>query len=163
MLKLVKIFTDGSCLGNPGSGGYATILRYKKKEKILSSSFFLTTNNRMELMGVISGLESLKIPCFVEIYTDSRYVKIGVTNWIFIWRKKKWKKFNKKSIKNIDLWRRMNNLINKHFIKWIWIKAHIGHIENEKCDQIARKCAKSPSLRDIFYEKIFYNQKMVKL
>ncbi|QCI18796.1 hypothetical protein D9V64_01265 [Buchnera aphidicola (Aphis nerii)] len=89
MLKLVKIFTDGSCLGNPGSGGYAAILRYKVKEKILTSGFFLTTNNRMELMAIVYGLESLKQPCIVEVFTDSNYVKQGVTKWIYQWKKKK--------------------------------------------------------------------------
>jgi ribonuclease HI len=96
MLKLVEIFSDGSCLGNPGSGGYGTILRYKLHEKILTSGFFLTTNNRMELMGVISGLEYLKKSCIVKITLDSQYVKQGITNWITIWEKQKWRTSKKK-------------------------------------------------------------------
>lgn len=163
MSKLVRIFTDGSCLGNPGSGGYATILRYEIKEKILTSGFFLTTNNRMELMGVIAGLEILKQSCTVEIFTDSQYVKLGVTKWIYQWNKKKWKTTNKKLVKNIDLWLRINNLLKKHFITWFWIKAHAGHIENERCDQIARKSANNPTIQDQFYENIFYNKLMEKL
>lgn len=160
MLKLVKIFTDGSCLGNPGSGGYATILRYKKIEKIITAGFFFTTNNRMELMGVISGLESLKESCIVEIFTDSQYVKQGVTNWMFKWKQKKWKTMHKKSVKNVDLWIRVNNLLEKHCITWFWVKSHSGHLENEKCDTIARQSAKNPSIQDEFYEKSFYNQSM---
>ncbi|QFQ32426.1 ribonuclease HI [Buchnera aphidicola (Aphis fabae)] len=163
MLKLVRIFTDGSCLGNPGSGGYATILRYNVKEKILTSGFFLTTNNRMELMGVISGLELLKQSCTVEIFTDSQYVKQGVTNWISKWKKQKWKTTNKKLVKNIDLWLRINDLIKKHCITWFWVKAHNGHTENERCDQIARQSANNPSIQDEFYEKIFFNKLTGKL
>lgn len=156
MLKLVKIFTDGSCLGNPGSGGYATILRYKIKEKILTSGFFLTTNNRMELMGVISGLELLNESCIVEIFTDSQYVKQGVTKWIYKWKQQKWKTTHKKPVKNVDLWLRINNLLKKHVITWVWVKGHNGNIENERCDTIARISAKNPSIQDKFYEKIFY-------
>ncbi|WP_343154472.1 ribonuclease HI [Buchnera aphidicola] len=163
MLKLVKIFTDGSCLKNPGSGGYATILRYNLKEKILTAGFFLTTNNRMELMGVISGLELLKKSCIVEIFTDSQYVKKGITKWIHQWKIQKWKTANKKSVKNIDLWLRIHSLSNKHLIKWFWIKAHIGHLENEKCDKLARQSANNPSIQDKFYEKIFYNKSIEKL
>ncbi|QCI18229.1 ribonuclease HI [Buchnera aphidicola (Aphis nasturtii)] len=163
MLKLVKMFTDGSCLGNPGSGGYATILRYKETEKILTSGFFLTTNNRMELIGVISGLEFLKQSCIVEIFTDSKYVQQGVTKWMHKWKEKKWKKNNKKLIKNIDLWLRINDLLKKHCITWFWIKAHVGHLENEICDKIARKSANHPSMQDKFYEIVFYNKVKKKL
>lgn len=153
MVKLVEIFSDGSCLGNPGSGGYGTIIRYKLHKKILTAGFFLTTNNRMELMGIISGLESLKIPCIIKITTDSQYVKKGITNWIYTWEKNKWKTNKKKLVKNLDLWLRMNSLIKIHDITWIWVKAHIGHIENEICDKIARKSAQHPCFQDIFYEK----------
>ncbi|WAI18593.1 MAG: ribonuclease HI [Buchnera aphidicola (Acyrthosiphon caraganae)] len=152
MLKTVKMFTDGSCLGNPGAGGYGTILRYKRHEKILTSGFYLTTNNRMELMAVISGLEFLNQSCFVEITTDSLYVKKGVINWIPIWKKKNWKTTKKKSVKNIDLWLRMNKSLKKHLVTWLWIKAHIGHLENERCDIIARQSAKNPSIKDTYYE-----------
>ncbi|QFQ32084.1 ribonuclease HI [Buchnera aphidicola] len=163
MLKLVKIFTDGSCLGNPGAGGYGTILRYKKTEKILTSGFFLTTNNRMELMGVISGLEFLKQSCTVEIFTDSRYVQNGVTKWMNKWKQQKWEKNNKKLIKNIDLWLRINDLLKKHCITWFWIKGHSGHIENELCDKIARQSANHPCIQDKFYEIVFYKKLQEKL
>ncbi|ALD15202.1 ribonuclease H [Buchnera aphidicola (Aphis glycines)] len=163
MLKLVKIFTDGSCLGNPGSGGYATMLRYKKIEKMLTSGFFLTTNNRMELMGVISGLELLKQSCIVEIFTDSRYVQYGITKWIQKWKQQKWERNNKKLIKNIDLWMRINGLLKKHCITWFWIKAHNGHTENELCDKIARQSAQNPFIQDKFYEIVFYKKSKEKL
>ncbi|AWH90534.1 ribonuclease HI [Buchnera aphidicola (Melanaphis sacchari)] len=152
MLKLIKIFTDGSCLGNPGPGGYATILRYKSFEKILTSGFFLTTNNRMELMGVISGLESIKQSCSIKITTDSQYVKQGVTKWIDKWKKDQWKTSKKKLIKNIDLWLRINFFLNKHCIEWLWVRGHVGHLENERCDKIARQSAQNPLLNDFFYE-----------
>jgi ribonuclease HI len=153
MSKIIKIFTDGSCLGNPGAGGYGTILRYKVHEKILTSGFYLTTNNRMELMAVISGLEFLNQSCLVEITTDSLYVKKGITDWMPIWKKKKWKTTNKKSVKNIDLWLRINAALKKHLVTWFWVKAHVGHSENERCDSIARNSAYNPSIKDIYYEK----------
>lgn len=159
MVKLVEIFSDGSCLGNPGSGGYGTIIRYKLHKKILTAGFFLTTNNRMELMGIISGLESLKISCIIKITTDSQYVKKGITNWIYTWEKNKWKTNKKKLVKNLDLWLRMNSLIKIHDITWIWVKAHVGHIENEICDKIARKSAQNPCFQDIFYEKKYFYKK----
>lgn len=152
MLKKIKIFTDGSCLGNPGSGGYGTILHYKLHEKILTSGFFLTTNNRMELMSVISGLESLNQSCIVEITTDSLYVKKGITEWMPQWKKNNWKTTSKQPVKNIDLWNRINTVLDKHLVTWLWIKAHIGHLENERCDKIARKSAYNPLNRDIYYE-----------
>ncbi|CAL4326309.1 ribonuclease HI [Buchnera aphidicola] len=152
MLKIVKMFTDGSCLGNPGAGGYSTILRYKLHEKILTSGFYLTTNNRMELMAVISGLEFLNQSCIVEITTDSLYVKNGIVDWMPIWKKKEWKNNKKKLIKNIDLWLRVNDALKNHIVTWFWIKAHIGHKENERCDMIARQSARNPSIKDIYYE-----------
>lgn len=146
------MFTDGSCLGNPGTGGYAVILRYKLNEKILTAGFYLTTNNRMELMAVISGLEFLKQPCSVKITTDSLYVKKGIMDWMPEWKKKQWKTSKKKHVKNIDLWLRINNALKKHSVEWFWIKAHMGHLENERCDLIARKSAKNPSIKDNYYE-----------
>ncbi|QCI24328.1 ribonuclease HI [Buchnera aphidicola (Muscaphis stroyani)] len=158
MFKKVKIFTDGSCLGNPGSGGYSAILRYKFHEKILTSGFYLTTNNRMELMAVISGLEHLNQSCKVEIITDSQYVKKGIVNWMPKWEIKEWKTNKKKLVKNIDLWTRINIALRNHIVTWCWIKAHIGHIENEKCDKIARESAKYPLMRDFYYEKINFKK-----
>ncbi|CAL4321913.1 Ribonuclease HI [Buchnera aphidicola (Hyalopterus amygdali)] len=159
MTKLVEIFSDGSCLGNPGAGGYCTILRYKLHKKILTAGFFFTTNNRMELMGVISGLETLKKSCIIKITTDSQYVKKGITDWIYTWEKQRWQTKKKKLVKNIDLWLRIHSLIKIHDITWVWVKAHFGHIENEMCDKIARKSAQNPLFQDIFYEKnIFYKK-----
>lgn len=152
MFKIVKMFTDGSCLGNPGAGGYGTILRYKLHEKILTSGFYLTTNNRMELMAVISGLEFLNQTCLVEITTDSLYVKNGILDWMPIWQKKKWKTSKKQPVKNIDLWLRISAVLKKHSVTWFWIKAHVGHLENERCDIIARKSAKNPLFKDVYYE-----------
>ncbi|QCI20391.1 ribonuclease HI [Buchnera aphidicola (Brachycaudus cardui)] len=152
MFKIVKMFTDGSCLGNPGAGGYSTILRYKFHEKILTSGFYLTTNNRMELMAVISGLEFLNQSCIVEVTTDSLYVKKGIIDWMPIWKRQEWKNNKKKLIKNIDLWLRINNALKNHTVNWIWVKAHIGHKENERCDMIARQSARHPSIKDIYYE-----------
>ncbi|QNS01949.1 MAG: ribonuclease HI [Buchnera aphidicola (Pentalonia nigronervosa)] len=153
MLKKVKMFTDGSCLGNPGAGGYGTILRYKLHERILTSSFILTTNNRMELMSVISGLEFLKQSCIVEITTDSLYVKKGITEWMPHWKNRNWIKKNNKSVKNKDLWFRISVALEKHVVSWLWIKAHTGHIENSRCDKIARRSACTPIQRDMYYEK----------
>lgn len=153
MLKLVKMFTDGSCIRNPGAGGYSTMLRYECYEKILTAGFYLTTNNRMELMAVISGLEYLNQSCVIDITTDSLYVKKGVTDWMPVWKKKNWKTSKKTCIKNIDLWMRINIALKKHTVNWVWIKAHTGHIENEKCDKIARKSAKNPLIKDIYYER----------
>ncbi|ANZ22466.1 ribonuclease H [Buchnera aphidicola (Diuraphis noxia)] len=152
MLKKIKMFTDGSCLGNPGAGGYGTILRYKLHEKILTSGFYLTTNNRMELMAVISGLECLNQSCLVQITTDSLYVKKGITDWMPVWKKKEWRTTKKKRVKNIDLWLRITDVLEKHLVNWLWIKAHVGHLENERCDIIARESAKNPSFKDFYYE-----------
>ncbi|WP_422667179.1 ribonuclease HI [Buchnera aphidicola] len=156
MSKLIKIFTDGSCLGNPGPGGYGIILQYQSYEKKMSTGFIYTTNNRMELMGVIVGLESLKKPCIVDITTDSKYVQKGITSWILLWKKQNWKTSKKKPVKNVDLWIRLYTIIQYHTINWFWIKAHTGHIENEKCDQMARQSAKNPKIIDIYYEKMKY-------
>ncbi|XRX42426.1 MAG: ribonuclease HI [Buchnera aphidicola (Eriosoma harunire)] len=154
MLKLIKIFTDGSCLGNPGPGGYATLIQYEKYEKIFHAGFYYTTNNRMELMGVISGIEKIKKPCLLHIFTDSRYVHNGITIWINRWKEKKWKNTMNKKIKNLDLWIHLNDLISHHNITWMWIHGHSGHKENEKCDSLARLSASNPYLIDIGYNKL---------
>lgn len=153
MIKLVTIFSDGSCLGNPGPGGYGTLIKYKKHEKIFHAGFYLTTNNRMELMGVIKGIEKIKEQCLIKVITDSQYVQKGVCIWLHNWKKNKWKNKNKKSIKNLDLWIKLNNLIYFHKIKWIWIHGHSGNINNEKCDSIAKMSAKNPYLIDFGYTK----------
>lgn len=145
-MKDVFLYTDGSCLGNPGPGGYGALLRYNKHEKELSQGYTLTTNNRMELLAVIAGLDALKGACKVNIYTDSQYVKQGIEKWIYSWQKNNWKTSNKKPVKNKDLWLQLVSQINKHDTKWHWVKGHSGHIENERVDELARKAAQSSDL-----------------
>ncbi|WP_041070178.1 ribonuclease HI [Candidatus Ishikawella capsulata] len=150
--KLVEIFTDGSCIGNPGPGGYSTIVRYHSHEKELSAGYYLTTNNRMELMAAITGLESLNQPCKIILRTDSKYLLQGIKSWIHIWKKSGWQKANKKPIKNMDLWQRLDKNIHQHQIIWQWIKSHIGHPENERCDKLARFAATHPTFEDKGYK-----------
>ncbi|UDG81446.1 Ribonuclease HI [Candidatus Profftia lariciata] len=152
MLKQVDIFTDGSCLGNPGPGGYSAILRYKQYEKILSSGYYITTNNRMELMAAIVALEMLKNPCAVVLYSDSQYLRQGITQWIHNWKKRDWKTTDKKLVKNVDLWQRLDLAIREHTIEWIWIKGHAGSINNERCDELARTAANFPKKKDDGYQ-----------
>ncbi len=136
--KTVYIFSDGACSGNPGPGGYGVILRYGDKEKELSGGEAHTTNNRMELMGVITGLEALKYPCRVIIQTDSKYVVDGIEKgWAKSWRSKGWIKSDKKPALNPDLWGRLLDLLDMHDVKFTWIKGHAGHPENERCDALA--------------------------
>lgn len=149
----VSIFTDGSCLGNPGPGGYGAILRYGKHEKTLSQGFRLTTNNRMELMATVVALNALKKPCKIELYTDSEYVRQGITKWIQGWKKKNWQTSQKKPVKNKDLWLALDQAISRHTIDWHWVKGHSGHIENERCDQLARAAAEQgPFAEDHGYQ-----------
>ncbi|MBK5074075.1 ribonuclease HI [Budviciaceae bacterium CWB-B4] len=151
MLKQVEIFTDGSCLGNPGPGGYGAILRYKQHEKTLSAGYFLTTNNRMELLAAITALESLTASCQVSLSTDSQYVRQGIMSWIHNWKKRGWKTADKKPVKNVDLWQRLDQAIIRHSVEWHWVKGHAGHEENERCDQLARAAAEQPTLTDEGY------------
>lgn len=137
----VSIFTDGSCLGNPGPGGYGAILRYGKHEKEFSLGFRLTTNNRMELMATVVALNALKKSCEVELYTDSEYVRQGITKWINGWKKKGWLTASKKPVKNQDLWQALDTAISRHNINWHWVKGHSGHPENDRCDLLARTAA----------------------
>jgi len=152
MSKLVYIFTDGSCLGNPGPGGYSIIFRYKTYKKILNAGFYLTTNNRMELMGTIIALESLKQTCTVHIATDSQYVQKGIVTWIHQWKKHNWKTKKKQPVKNIDLWIRLYSILHQHQIYWKWIKGHSKHVENKLCDKLARISASSPRFQDTGYK-----------
>ena len=139
MTARVEIFTDGACSGNPGIGGWGAILRYKDTEKELSGGELETTNNRMELTAVIEALQALKRPCNISLYTDSKYVMSGITEWLENWKKNGWRTSNKKSdVKNIDLWQALDALCLKHEIRWIWVKGHNGHAENERCDALAR-------------------------
>lgn len=143
----VEIYTDGACSGNPGSGGWGAILRYGSVEKELSGGEAHTTNNRMELQAVISALKALKKECKITLYTDSRYVMDGVNQWLPNWKMNGWKTTNKKSaVKNIDLWQELDALLCKHRIKWVWVKGHNGHPENERVDKLARDKAKDFAL-----------------
>ncbi|NIG98959.1 MAG: ribonuclease HI [Serratia symbiotica] len=152
MLKQVEIFTDGSCLGNPGPGGYGVILRYKQVEKIFSMGYHLTTNNRMELMAAIVALEALTAPCKVILSTDSQYVRQGITQWILHWKKCRWKTANKQPVKNVDLWQRLDLAIQRHNITWEWVKGHAGHVDNERCDVLARDGADNTTQEDVGYQ-----------
>ncbi len=138
----VQIFTDGSCAGNPGPGGYGAIIRYGDREKEISGFCQDTTNNRMELMAVIKGLESLERPSRVTLFTDSNYVYKGITVWIKKWIRKNWINSQKKPVLNRDLWERLYALTKQHKIEWRWIEAHKGHVENERCDRIAKQAIK---------------------
>ncbi|WP_417828471.1 ribonuclease HI [Thalassospira sp.] len=134
----VEIYTDGACSGNPGPGGWGAILRFKGVEKEMSGGDRETTNNRMEMMAAISALEALKRPCVVDIYTDSSYVRDGITKWIFGWQKRGWKTADKKPVKNVELWQRLLKALEPHQVEWHWVKGHAGHPENERCDELAR-------------------------
>ncbi|RCK26604.1 ribonuclease H [Thalassospira profundimaris] len=134
----VEIYTDGACSGNPGPGGWGAILRFKGVEKELSGGDPETTNNRMEMMAAISALEALKRPCVVDIYTDSSYVRDGITKWIFGWQKRGWKTADKKPVKNVELWQRLLDALKPHKVEWHWVRGHAGHPENERCDELAR-------------------------
>lgn len=151
-MKQVEIFTDGSCLGNPGPGGYGAILRYKQHEKALSAGYFLTTNNRMELMAAIVALEALTDACQVTLSTDSQYVRQGITQWLINWKKRHWKTADKRPVKNVDLWQRLDTATQRHQIHWVWVKGHAGHPENERCDELARQAACHPTQTDHGYQ-----------
>jgi ribonuclease HI len=139
--KQVSIYTDGSCLGNPGPGGYGAILRYGAHEKELAAGFRLTTNNRMELMATVVALNTLKKSCEIDLYTDSEYVRQGITKWIDGWKKKGWRTASRQPVKNKDLWQQLDTAIQRHRIRWHWVKGHSGHVENERCDVLARTAA----------------------
>ena len=142
-MKTVTLYTDGACSGNPGAGGWGVILRYGEIEKELSGGEENTTNNRMELTAVIEALKALKKECDITIYTDSRYVMDGVQEWMPNWKLNGWKTTNKKSPeKNEELWQILDSLLSKHKIKWVWVKGHNGHPENERVDKLARDEAK---------------------
>jgi len=135
--KLIHIYTDGACRGNPGPGGWGAILICGDYRKEIKGGSLLTTNNIMELMAVIKALELLKNPSTIEITTDSTYVKDGITKWIHNWKSKGWKTSNKKPVKNKDLWMQLDALVSQHSIDWQWVRGHTGHLENEAADQLA--------------------------
>lgn len=138
-LAHVVIYTDGACKGNPGPGGWGAILRYGQVEKEMFGGEPQTTNNRMELMAVISALEALKKTCAVEVWTDSQYVQKGIAEWLPNWKKRNWMTADKKPVKNADLWQRLEAATNPHHIQWHWVKGHAGHPENERADQLANR------------------------
>ena len=138
-MKEVEIFTDGACRGNPGPGGWGALLRYGVNEKKIYGGDKLTTNNRMELLAAIEALGSLKESSNVTLTTDSEYVRKGITIWMPGWKKRGWKTANKKPVKNVDLWQRLEKVSNDHSINWKWVKGHSGHRENEIADQLANQ------------------------
>ena len=150
----VEMYTDGACSGNPGAGGFGTILRYKDTtgkyhEKELTAGYKLTTNNRMELLAVIVGLEALKKPCKIKITSDSKYfIDAFEQKWIDNWQKNNWKTSSKKPVKNVDLWQRLINAMTPHDIELVWVKGHNGHEFNERCDVLAVNSSKSDNLLD---------------
>ena len=138
---MIKIYTDGSCLGNPGSGGWAALIIGKTKQNTISGKKKNTTNNQMELMAPIKALKKIPNGEKVQIFTDSKYVKMGITEWIKSWKKNNWKTSSKKKVKNKDLWKKLDCLSEKHHIKWLWIKGHSGDVINEEVDQLAKEAA----------------------
>ena len=138
---MIKIYTDGSCLENPGNGGWAAIIIINKEKKIISRNQKNTTNNRMELLAPIEALKTLEINSEIEIITDSKYVKLGITEWINNWKKNGWKTANKKEVKNIELWKELDSLVENFNIKWSWVKGHSSDQLNNEVDLIAKKAA----------------------
>ncbi len=140
-MKPVEIHTDGACLGNPGPGGWAALLRYGGAEREISGSDPATTNNRMELMAAIAALEALKSPCAVVLHSDSKYVLQGISEWMPGWKRKGWKTAGGGAVKNQDLWQRLDAAAALHRVQWQWVKGHAGHADNERVDQLARRAA----------------------
>jgi ribonuclease HI len=138
---MIKIYTDGSCLGNPGFGGWAAIIFLNDKKIKIKGKKKNTTNNQMELMAPIKALKKIPVGEKVQIYTDSKYVKMGMTEWVETWKKNNWKTSSKKKVKNKDLWKKLDHLSEKYQIKWLWVKGHSGDITNEEVDQLAREAA----------------------
>ncbi|WP_339770916.1 ribonuclease HI [uncultured Paraglaciecola sp.] len=145
-MKHLEIYTDGSCLGNPGPGGYGAVLLFGQHSKELSQGFVHTTNNRMELLATIEALASLTETCKVDLTTDSQYVKNGINQWIKNWRKNGWRTSDKKPVKNVDLWKRLDEQVKLHQVDWHWVKGHSGHPMNERCDVLARDAASGKDL-----------------
>jgi ribonuclease HI len=139
MPERVELFTDGACRGNPGPGGWGTVLRFDGSEKELFGGEKNTTNNRMELMAVIRGLQTLKRRCAVDVTTDSQYVKNGITQWIHNWKRNGWRTAARKPVKNDDLWRQLDEAVAGHDVSWHWVKGHSGHPENERADALANR------------------------
>ena len=136
-LPEVEMYTDGACRGNPGPGGWGVLLRMGDKEREISGGEPLTTNNRMELLAAIKGLEALKKPCRVSLYTDSNYVRDGITRWVHNWQRNGWRTADRKPVKNAELWQELIEAAARHRIEWHWVKGHSGHPENERADALA--------------------------
>ena len=136
-MKKVQIYTDGACRGNPGPGGWGALLRWSEHEKELKGAVELTTNNRMELTAAIEALKALKQPCEIDLTTDSNYVRLGITEWLPKWKQNNWRNSQKKPVKNVDLWKMLDEEVQRHQVAWHWVKGHSGHVENEIADQLA--------------------------
>ena len=145
-MKKVSIYTDGSCLGNPGPGGYGAILIFNQNQKPINGGFAHTTNNRMELLAPVKALNLLTQKCDVDLYTDSQYVKNGINQWIKNWKKNGWRTSTKKPVKNVDLWKALDEACQQHNVTWHWVKAHNGNPLNEAVDQLAREAASGTKL-----------------
>ena len=137
--EIVDIFTDGACSGNPGPGGWGAIMRWRGTERELCGGEPATTNNRMELMAAIQALETLKRPVHARLHTDSQYLRDGITQWMARWKKNGWRTADKKPVKNIDLWQRLDEALAHHNVEFIWVRGHAGHPENERADELARR------------------------
>lgn len=135
----VRIYTDGACRGNPGPGGWAALLLAQEKEKEISGAEAHTTNNRMELLAAIRALEALRRPCEVELYTDSQYVRNGMTTWLKDWKRRNWRTADRKPVKNVDLWQELDALVERHRISWHWVRGHTGNEGNERVDRLANE------------------------
>ena len=136
--QIIEIYTDGACSGNPGPGGWGVLLRIGDKEREINGGEAETTNNRMEMMAAIQAFEALKRPSQVHLHTDSTYVRNGITKWIHAWKARNWRTANRKPVKNIDLWQRLDQAVAAHQVEWFWVKGHSGHPDNDRADQLAR-------------------------
>ncbi len=141
-MKKVRLITDGACIGNPGPGGWAYVLRFGEHKKETFGSEPHTTNNRMELRAAVEGLRALKEPCEVEIVTDSQYLKNGITSWIHNWKRNGWRTSEKKPVVNQDLWRSLDEQVSRHHTEWTWTKGHASHADNNRCDELATQAAR---------------------
>lgn len=155
-MKTIVIYTDGACSGNPGAGGYGTVLLFGETRKELSGGYALTTNNRMEVLAVIKGLEALKEPCNVEVYSDSKYVVDAIEKgWVTKWRRQGWMRNKKERASNVDLWERLLEQLLIHHVSFFWVKGHADNPENERCDQLAREAIQNKTLEiDENYRKV---------
>ncbi len=142
-MKKVRLITDGACIGNPGPGGWAYVLRFGEHKKEAFGSEPNTTNNRMELRAAVEGLRALKEPCEVEIVTDSQYLKNGITNWIHNWKRNGWRTSGKKPVINQDLWHALDEQVSRHRTEWTWTKGHASHADNNRCDELATQAARA--------------------